>query len=175
MHRELSPEATRLRFFAVNPYYAREAADRVCAPGHRGYRALLALADGRVVGVAEYTVLPAPPGEPVSADIGLAVAEGRRGQGIGTLLLEHLVHSAREAGVSGFTAEALAENHEVLKVFADLGLAPPPSSSPTTPRGSPRSPTAMCTASSPLRAAPRCSSATGAARPWTWRDWSSCC
>ncbi len=122
MHREMSPGATRLRFFAVNPRYAQETAERVCAPGHPGYRALLALADGRVVGVAEYTVLPASPGAPVSADIALAVAEGRHGRGIGTLLLEHLVHAAREAGISGFTADALAENHEVLKVFADLGL-----------------------------------------------------
>ncbi|WP_443735668.1 GNAT family N-acetyltransferase [Streptomyces hygroscopicus] len=91
----MSPGATRLRFFAVNPRYAQETAERVCAPGHPGYRALLALADGRVVGVAEYTVLPASPGAPVSADIALAVAEGRHGQGIGTLLLEHLVHAAR--------------------------------------------------------------------------------
>ncbi|MFJ2349859.1 bifunctional acetate--CoA ligase family protein/GNAT family N-acetyltransferase [Streptomyces antimycoticus] len=122
MHQEMSPEAMRLRFFAVNPRYAQEAAERICTPGHRGHRALVALADGRVVGVAEYTMLPMAPGEPVSADIALAVAEGRHGQGIGTLLLEHLVHVAREAGISGFTAEALAENHEVLKVFADLGL-----------------------------------------------------
>lgn len=122
MHQELSPEATRLRFFAVSPHYGQEAAERICAPGHPGYRALVAVARGRVIGVAEYTMLPTSPGEPVSADIALAVAERRHGQGIGTLLLEHLVHAAREAGISAFTAEALAENHEVLKVFADLGL-----------------------------------------------------
>ncbi|MEU5024637.1 GNAT family N-acetyltransferase [Streptomyces milbemycinicus] len=122
MHREMSPEDLRLRFFAANPRYASEAAARICAPARPGYRALLAVARGRVVGVAEYTPLPAAPGEPVSADMALAVAEGRHGQGIGTLLLEHLVHAARDAGISTFTAEALAENHAVLKVFADLGL-----------------------------------------------------
>ncbi|MER8162023.1 bifunctional GNAT family N-acetyltransferase/acetate--CoA ligase family protein [Streptomyces sp. NPDC094472] len=122
MHREMSPEDLRLRFFAVNPRYARAAADRICAPGRRGYRALVAVAHERVVGVAEFTALPPSGGEQRSADIALAVAEGHHGQGIGTLLLEHLVHAARDAGISTFTAEALAENHAVLKVFADLGL-----------------------------------------------------
>ncbi|MFI0821280.1 GNAT family N-acetyltransferase [Streptomyces sp. NPDC021098] len=122
MHQEMSPEDLRLRFFAVNPRHVRAAAERICAPRHPGYRALVAVARGRVVGVAEYTALPTAPGEPASAEIGLAVAAGRHGQGIGTLLLEHLVHAARDAGISAFTAEALAENHEVLKVFADLGL-----------------------------------------------------
>lgn len=122
MHREMSPEDLRLRFFAANPRYANEAAARICAPPHPGYRALLAVARGQVVGAAEYTTFPAASGEPVSADMALAVAEGRHGQGIGTLLLEHLVHAARDAGVSAFTADALADNHAVLKVFADLGL-----------------------------------------------------
>lgn len=122
MHHEMSPEDLRLRFFAANPSYANEAAARICAPARPGYRALLAVAQERVVGAAEYTTLPAAPGEPVSADMALAVAEGRHGQGIGTLLLEHLVHTARDAGISTFTAEALVENHAVLKVFADLGL-----------------------------------------------------
>ncbi|MES4903197.1 MULTISPECIES: GNAT family N-acetyltransferase [unclassified Streptomyces] len=122
MHQEMSAEDLRLRFFAANPRYASEAAARVCAPARPGYLALLAVARGRVVGVAEYTALPAAPGEPVCADMALSVAEGRHGQGIGTLLIEHLVTAARDAGISAFTAEALAENHAVLKVFADLGL-----------------------------------------------------
>ncbi|WP_432590357.1 bifunctional GNAT family N-acetyltransferase/acetate--CoA ligase family protein [Streptomyces sp. HD1123-B1] len=122
MHREMSAEDQRLRFFAVNPRYAQDAAERICAPEHHGYQALLAVADERVVGVAEYTALPTRPAEQVTAEIALAVAEGHHGQGIGTLLLEHLVHAARTAGVSAFTAEALAENRGVLKVFADLGL-----------------------------------------------------
>ncbi|MET8183595.1 GNAT family N-acetyltransferase [Streptomyces sp. NPDC005336] len=88
MHEEMSPEDLRLRFFAVNPRYARAAAVRICAPGHRGYQALVVVAHRRVVGVAEYTALPTAPGEHTSADIALAVAEGHHGQGIGTLLLD---------------------------------------------------------------------------------------
>lgn len=67
MHREMSSEDLRLRFFAANPRYASEAAARICAPPHPGYRAPLAMAQGRVIGVAEYTTLPVAPGEPVSA------------------------------------------------------------------------------------------------------------
>ncbi len=37
-------------------------------------------------------------------------------------MLEHLADAAREAGVTTFTADALAENHDVLAVFRDLGL-----------------------------------------------------
>ncbi|MGP3948969.1 bifunctional acetate--CoA ligase family protein/GNAT family N-acetyltransferase [Streptomyces sp. 7N604] len=122
MHEGMSQEDLRLRFFGVNPLYAREAAARICAPARSGYCALVAVANGRVDGVAEYSVHPAGRDEWPSADIALAVAEGRHGQGIGTLLLEHLVHAARDAGIRTFTADALAENHAVLQVFADLGL-----------------------------------------------------
>lgn len=38
------------------------------------------------------------------------------------LLVEHLVSAARAEGITTFTADALSENHEVLRLFADLGL-----------------------------------------------------
>ena len=44
------------------------------------------------------------------------------GRGIATLLLEHLVSIARQRGVQAFTAETLAENTAMLRVFADAGL-----------------------------------------------------
>ncbi|MFF7765091.1 hypothetical protein ACIPIU_03650 [Streptomyces massasporeus] len=44
---------------------------------------------------------------------------------MGTLLLEHLVSVARTHGIRAFTAEALTDNHEMLKVFADLGMPRP--------------------------------------------------
>ncbi|MER5826862.1 CoA-binding protein, partial [Streptomyces mirabilis] len=36
--------------------------------------------------------------------------------------VEHLVSAARADGVTTFTADALSENHEVLRLFTDLGL-----------------------------------------------------
>ena len=44
------------------------------------------------------------------------------GRGIASVLLEHLVWQARQRGLEAFTAETLAENSAMLRVFADAGL-----------------------------------------------------
>ena len=44
------------------------------------------------------------------------------GRGIASLLLEHLVWQARQRDLRAFTAETLAENSAMLRVFADAGL-----------------------------------------------------
>ncbi|WP_037675537.1 GNAT family N-acetyltransferase, partial [Streptomyces afghaniensis] len=107
----------RLRFFAASRRSAAMAADRACAPARPGYRALLAETQGRVIGLAEYDS-----GEEDTAEISVAVADGVHRPGGGTLLVEHLVSAARANGITAFTADALGENHEVLRLFADLGL-----------------------------------------------------
>ncbi|MDQ0957192.1 acyl-CoA synthetase (NDP forming)/GNAT superfamily N-acetyltransferase [Streptomyces sp. B4I13] len=118
LYEEMSPENLRLRFFAASLRSATMAADRACAPPRPGYRALSAGTQGRVIGLAEYET-----GEDrASAEISLAVAEGLHHRGVGTLLIEHLVSAARAEGISTFTADALSENHGVLRLFADLGL-----------------------------------------------------
>ncbi|WP_405566859.1 GNAT family N-acetyltransferase [Streptomyces sp. NBC_01167] len=119
LYEEMSPQNLRLRFFGVSRRSAAAAADRVAAPTRPGYQALAAVIGGQLVGIAEYET--AAPGA-ASAEIALAVADGLHHNGVGTLLLEHLVAAARAAGITRFTADALADNHEVLKVFAGLGL-----------------------------------------------------
>ncbi|WP_406164661.1 GNAT family N-acetyltransferase [Streptomyces sp. NBC_00996] len=118
LYEEMSPENLRLRFFAAGRRSAALAADRACAPVHPGYRALLAEASGRVIGLAEYDTA----GGKDDAEISIAVADGLHHRGAGTLLVEHLVSAARAEGITTFTADALSENHEVLRLFADLGL-----------------------------------------------------
>ncbi|MCT7354203.1 GNAT family N-acetyltransferase [Streptomyces sp. 15-116A] len=117
-YEEMSPENLRLRFFAASHRSARLAADRACAPVRPGYRALLAETQGRVIGLAEYGTGD----EKDAAEVSIAVADGLHHRGVGTLLVEHLVSTARAEGITTFTADALSENHEVLKLFADLGL-----------------------------------------------------
>ncbi|KAB1971838.1 GNAT family N-acetyltransferase, partial [Streptomyces triticiradicis] len=122
-YEEMAPENLRLRFFSASRRSAAMAADRACAPVRPGYRALLAETDGRVIGLAEYdTGGEEGTAEDRSAEISIAVADGLHHRGVGTLLVEHLVSSARSEGITAFTADALGENHEVLRLFADLGL-----------------------------------------------------
>ncbi|MEU3980847.1 GNAT family N-acetyltransferase [Streptomyces sp. NPDC026672] len=118
LYEEMSPENLRLRFFSANRRSAALAADRACDPGRPGHRALLAETLGRVVGVAEYDT----GGAEDSAEVSLAVADALHHRGVGTLLVEHLVSAARADGITTFTADALSENHEVLRLFADLAL-----------------------------------------------------
>ncbi|GHE62925.1 acyl-CoA synthetase [Streptomyces longispororuber] len=135
LYEAMSPEHLRYRFFVASPRSAARAAARVrrcaapggttsCAGAGSGYRGLLAEHEGHLIGITEYEITgtdTAAPGQ-VTADIAVAVADGWHHRGVGTLLLEHLVSVARADGISAFTADALAENHEMLKVFADLGL-----------------------------------------------------
>ena len=118
LYEEMSPENLRLRFFAASRRSARLAADRACAAARPGYRALLAETQGRVIGLAEYD----RGDERNTAEVSIAVADGLHHRGVGTLLAEHLVSAARVDGITTFTADALSENHQVLKLFADLGL-----------------------------------------------------
>ncbi|WP_329537557.1 GNAT family N-acetyltransferase (plasmid) [Streptomyces sp. NBC_01450] len=118
LYQEMSPENLRLRFFSISPASARKAAARVAEGERPGYHALAAESEGHLIGLAEYEVLS--PGS--TADISVAVADGWHHRGVATLLLEHLADAARTAGVTAFSADALSENHDVLKVFHDLGL-----------------------------------------------------
>ncbi len=121
LYEAMSDENLRFRFFDVSRRSAERAAERVAHCGKPGYQGLLAVVDDAVVGIAEYES-DDPRAGSTSAEISVAVADAWHHRGVGTLLLEHLVHAARAAGITTFTADALAHNAAVLKVFADLGL-----------------------------------------------------
>ncbi|MFE0376743.1 GNAT family N-acetyltransferase [Streptomyces inhibens] len=131
LYDEMSADNLRSRFFAVSRRSGEQAADRLCAPPGPGHRTLVALQGERLVGVAEYETID----DPGSAEIALAVADDFHHRGVGTLLLEHLVHTARENGVSVFAADVLADNHLIHKVLAELGLRVTRQYDGTTVRG----------------------------------------
>jgi|SRR5579863_3524990 len=56
------------------------------------------------------------------AEVAFAVLDDYQGNGIGTLLLEHLAVIARAGGIAELEAEVLADNHQMLEVFAHSGF-----------------------------------------------------
>jgi acyl-CoA synthetase (NDP forming)/RimJ/RimL family protein N-acetyltransferase len=118
MHAALSPENAYLRFFSLSPLNAEREAKRICREPGPDHVSLLAWLGGELAGVAGYESA----GKPGTAEIAFAVPDHLHGRGIATLLLEHLVSTARQHQVRAFTAETLAENTAMLKVFADAGL-----------------------------------------------------
>src|SRR5690348_8407595 len=117
MHAALSPENSYLRFFSLSPLNAEREARRICREPRPDHVALLAWLGDDLAGVAGYEI-----GPPGTAEIAFAVPDHLHHLGIATLMLEHLVSIARQHQVKAFTAETLAENSAMLKVFADAGL-----------------------------------------------------
>ena len=118
MHAAMSPDNMYLRFFSMSPSAAEREARRVCREPDSDHAALLAWQDGRLVGVGAYELS----GKPGVAEVAFAVPDDMHGRGIASVLLEHLVWQARQRGLEAFTAETLAENSAMLRVFADAGL-----------------------------------------------------
>ena len=118
MHAAMSPDNIYLRFFSMSPGVAEREARRVCREPDSDHVALLAWQGDRLAGVAAYE----PAGKPGVAEVAFAVPDDMHGRGIASVLLEHLVWQARQRGLAAFTAETLAENSAMLRVFADVGL-----------------------------------------------------
>jgi GNAT superfamily N-acetyltransferase len=70
-----------------------------------------------IVGGGRYIV-----SQPKMAELAFAVVDPYQGQGIGAVLLRHLAILARSASIEVLTAEVLAENAGMLKVFDGSGL-----------------------------------------------------
>src|SRR5579859_4024978 len=121
MHAQMAPENIYLRFFSVSKLSSMREAKRVTRPASPDHCALLAWLGDRLVGVASYE--PADTGQPDVAEIAFAVTDDMHGRGVATLLLDHLVSIARLRGVRAFTAQTLASNAAMLRVFAAAGLA----------------------------------------------------
>ncbi|MFD8749648.1 GNAT family N-acetyltransferase [Kitasatospora sp. NPDC059577] len=115
----MSEESRRMRFFGVSRNAPAQAAARLCGAPRAGLLAFGAWAGEELIGEADCELLDDPPR---TAELALAVADRWHHRGVATLLLEHLVHAARAAGVRFFEADTLSGNRAVHRVFADLGL-----------------------------------------------------
>lgn len=106
-------EARRLRFFtgavdlsAAAHWAATESDDR--------YGLLARDEAGMLVGHAVFIQL-----DERRAEVAIEVADRLHGRGLGTILLERLGAIAEQRGITGFVAEVLPDNKQMLDVFRD--------------------------------------------------------
>ena len=81
---------------------------------HFALGAIRVAGDGRGepvgLGIARFIRLAEQPGEPVTAEAAIAVADEAQGQGLGRLLFLRLVAAAAERGIERFRCEVLGSN-----------------------------------------------------------------
>jgi acyl-CoA synthetase (NDP forming)/GNAT superfamily N-acetyltransferase len=118
----LGPDSRYRRFFGAPSDPGKLLADLVCAPqpehGPATHGGLLAILDGRAVGLAEW--YRAGGGE--QAEIAFAVSDALQGRGIATLLAEHMMTAAERAGIRRLQAVTQGDNRDMLGVFISLGV-----------------------------------------------------
>ena len=117
-HARLDPRTVYLRFFGIHPVLAEHEATHFCCVDYQARYALVAELDGTLIGVTRYALAPGTS----SAEVAFVVADAYQGQGLGTLLLEHLALAARQRGITTFTAETLASNGPMQEVFRQTGF-----------------------------------------------------
>src|SRR5690348_16195528 len=118
LHERVSDESLRLRFFVPTRRVGIAYAAHLAQAGETTI-VLVAEARGSLLGVASAEI---DPNRPEVAEVAFLVADEAHGNGVGTLLLEHLAAVARRRRIHRFTADVLADNSPMLRVFADAGF-----------------------------------------------------
>ena len=116
LHDKVSDEAIRLRFFAPSRHAAHSYVDGVLS--RPATLAMVAEVRGEIVALGT-----AEPMDETTCEVAFLVADETRGQGVGTLLLEHLAALARDRGFTHLEADVLVENRAMLGVFTESGLS----------------------------------------------------
>ncbi|MFI9006232.1 GNAT family N-acetyltransferase [Actinosynnema sp. NPDC053489] len=116
-HGRLSERTRYYRYFGPYPRMPKRDLDRFSTVDHADRVAFAALLGDDVVAVGRYDRL----GDSGSAEVAFVVEDAHQGRGLGSILLEHLAAAARERGLSRFTAEVLAENGQMVRIFRDAG------------------------------------------------------
>lgn len=122
-----SARSAYLRFFTGGRNTAHAYMDEITSAGYRGH-ALVATVREELVAVAEY--IPATgdedgrdgDGRRDTADLAILLDDAVQGNGLGTLLLEHVAIDAAANGVRDLVADVLPENQTMIRVLRDLGL-----------------------------------------------------
>jgi ribosomal protein S18 acetylase RimI-like enzyme len=119
--RRTSGASLQRRFFAIKRGFSDAETAFFMDIDFEKHVALVALLaeDGRLVIVGGGRYVLVKDGE---AELAFLVIDPYQGQGIGRLLMEHLIAIAREKGLRVLTAEVLPENAAMLRLFKDFGF-----------------------------------------------------
>ena len=119
--RRIGRDSLYRRFFAVKREFSEKETAFFVNVDFVDHVALIAVVEEEgkpmIVGGGRYIVVK--PGE---AEVAFAVVDDYQGQGIGTILMRHLVAIARRAGLAELVADVLPENRQMLTVFQKCGL-----------------------------------------------------
>lgn len=118
LYTQASDRSIYLRFFSLSRVSVDRDIERLIQPNDRAHRALVAIADDRIVGVVCGERI-----DETSLEISLLVGDMKHHSGIGTLLLEELAAVARDDGAQYFVADVLPQNAAMLDVITHLGYA----------------------------------------------------
>jgi RimJ/RimL family protein N-acetyltransferase len=119
--RRLSPESAQRRFLTPKRSFSRSELRYLTEVDGRDHVALVVEHPGdaprRLIAVARFVRLH---DDPEAADVAVTVADEWQGHGLGSLLGEHLAHSARNRGIRRFSATMASENVPAHRLMAKL-------------------------------------------------------
>ena len=117
LHARASDRSLYLRFFTTNRGAPRDYVDRLLGSSAE-QEALVVELGGALAAVGNYVRTGVD-----EAEVAFFVDDAHHGEGLATLLLEHLAACARRRGVRRFVAEVLADNGAMLRVLTDSGFS----------------------------------------------------
>lgn len=111
-----SAQSLHLRFFGARRRFTDEEIAFFLEVDFTRHVALVATAEHEgesvIVGGARYILT-----QPGQAEVAVTVIDACQGQGIGSILMHHLVTIARHSGLTELAAEVLSDNARMLKLF----------------------------------------------------------
>jgi acetyltransferase len=123
--RQLAPEDLRMRFFLPIPAISRERAAALAALDYDRNMAFLLFDGEELLGVVRLAI----EADREQGEFAVIVASDRHRQGIGSLLIEHILGYARSRGLKRVFGTVLRENTGMLALVERLGFARNPGGS----------------------------------------------
>jgi acyl-CoA synthetase (NDP forming)/RimJ/RimL family protein N-acetyltransferase len=115
-HAGQSAESIYLRFFAPLKMLSDKDVARFTQVDYDWRVALVATLHDDIIGIARFDRL-----DESTAEVAFHISDAHQGQGVGSVLLEHLAAAAQERGVTKFVADVLPQNRKMIQVFTEAG------------------------------------------------------